>query len=154
MPISFTPNNWQNGDTLTAVKMNNPETALSNTVALVNTLETEIGNIPATGTVTVGTTTTGEPGTEAVVSNSGTAPNVVLDFTIPRGAVGATGPKGDTGETGPQGLAGAEGPAGLSVTAVALTLTTTDGAVTGGTGTVTLSDDSTAPITVTVTPAS
>lgn len=148
MPISFTPNNWQNGDTLTAVKMNSPETTLSNTVALVNTLETEIGNIPAAGTVTVGSTTTGEPETDASVSNSGTAPNVVLDFTIPRGAIGAAGPQGPTGDTGP---AGADG---LSVTAVALALTTTDGAVTGGSGTVTLSDDSTAPITVTITPAS
>lgn len=34
-------------------------------------------------TVTVGTTTAGEPGTQASVVNSGTAKDVVLDFTIP-----------------------------------------------------------------------
>ena len=52
------------------------------------------------------------------------------------------GPKGDKGDTG---AAGAKGAAGLSVKS--LDLTTTDGKVTAGT--VTLSDDSTAPVTVT-----
>lgn len=46
-------------------------------------------------TVTVGTTTTGEPGTQASVVNSGTAKDVVLDFTIPSGGGGA-----DFGGTG------------------------------------------------------
>lgn len=41
-------------------------------------------------TVTVGTTTTGEPGTEASVTNSGTNTNVVLDFVIPEGVAGET----------------------------------------------------------------
>ncbi len=36
-------------------------------------------------TVTVGTTTTGEPGTDASVTNSGTDTEVVLDFVIPAG---------------------------------------------------------------------
>lgn len=36
-------------------------------------------------TVEVGTVTTGEPGTEASVTNSGTENAAVLDFTIPRG---------------------------------------------------------------------
>ena len=38
--------------------------------------------------ITVGTTTTGEPNTNASVVNSGTATNQILDFTIPRGADG------------------------------------------------------------------
>lgn len=42
-------------------------------------------------TVTVGTTTTGAPGSMASVTNSGIAPNVVLDFTIPRGDAGSGG---------------------------------------------------------------
>ena len=78
----------------------------------------------------------------------------------PKGDTGAQGPKGDkgdtgaqgpAGETGPrgqqgaQGAAGARGPAGKGVKSIALT--TTGGAVTGGT--VTFDDDSTAPITVT-----
>lgn len=43
------------------------------------------------GTVTVGSTTTGAPGTSASVSNSGTPSAAVFSFTIPRGDVGATG---------------------------------------------------------------
>ena len=39
-------------------------------------------------TLKIGKTTTGEPGTQASVVNSGTAKDVVLDFTIPRGADG------------------------------------------------------------------
>ena len=81
----------------------------------------------AAATVTVGTTATGEPGTQAQVTNSGTESAAVLDFVIPRGAAGAQGPqgpagpegpagpqgpKGDTGETGPQGADGRQGPAG------------------------------------------
>lgn len=67
------------------------------------------GDTGAAATVTVGTVTTGEPGTDAIVTNSGTESAAVLNFTIPRGATGAAGapgpqgPKGDTGETGPAG---------------------------------------------------
>jgi len=41
-------------------------------------------------TITVGTTTTGLPGTNASVTNSGTLENPILDFVIPAGATGAT----------------------------------------------------------------
>ena len=37
----------------------------------------------------VGTVTTGDPGTEAAVVNSGTARDAVLDFTIPQGTPGS-----------------------------------------------------------------
>ena len=70
----------------------------------------------------------------------------------PKGDTGAQGPKGDKGDTGakgPQGAAGAHGPAGKGVKSIALT--TTGGVVTGGT--VTFTDDSTAPITVTAAEA-
>ena len=66
-------------------------------------------------TVTAGTTTTGAPGTQANVVNSGTGNQAVLDFTIPQGAkgdTGATGPQGPTGPTGPQGPTGATGATG------------------------------------------
>lgn len=76
----------------------------------------------------------------------------------PKGDTGAQGPKGDKGDTGAQGPAGADGkngaqgPAGADGKSVkAIALTTTAGAVTGGT--CTLSDDSTIPITVTATEA-
>ena len=55
------------------------------------------GDTGATGqaaTITVGSTTTGQPGTSASVTNSGTSSAAVLNFTIPKGA------KGDTGATG------------------------------------------------------
>lgn len=57
-------------------------------------------------TVTVGTTQTGEAGTEATVQNGGTTSAAVLNFTIPRGE------KGDTGATGPGVSVGSGAPSG------------------------------------------
>lgn len=51
----------------------------------------------AAATITVGSTTTGNPGTSATVTNSGTSSAVVLNFTIPKGDTGATGPTGPAG---------------------------------------------------------
>lgn len=50
-------------------------------------------------TVAVGSVTTGAPGTDAAVVNSGTDRDLVLDFTIPQGATGAQGPAGQDGHT-------------------------------------------------------
>lgn len=47
--------------------------------------------------VSIGSVITGEAGTDASVTNSGTAGNVILNFTIPKGN------KGDKGDTGPMG---------------------------------------------------
>ena len=63
-------------------------------------------------TITIGTTTTGLPGTEVLVTNSGTAENVILDFVIPSGSTGPTGPTGVTGDIGPTGPTGATGDIG------------------------------------------
>lgn len=52
-------------------------------------------------TITVGSTTTGEPGTSASVVNSGTSSDAVLDFVIPKGSKGDKGDTGATGATGP-----------------------------------------------------
>ena len=60
----------------------------------------------STVSVNVGETTTGEPGTNASVTNSGDETNVVLNFTIPRGNPGPTGKQGPAGEPGPAGPAG------------------------------------------------
>ena len=71
--------------------------------------------------ITVGVTTTTDPGTNASVTNVGTDDNVILNFNIPRGETGPIGPQGisgtegPTGPTGPQGLQGipgTEGPTG------------------------------------------
>jgi len=42
----------------------------------------------ATPTISIGTVTTGEPGTEASATITGTAPNFVLNLTIPQGPTG------------------------------------------------------------------
>ena len=64
-------------------------------------------------TITVGNTTTGDPGTRASVTNVGTNENAILNFTIPAGVQGTTGPEGPTGPTGPRGLTGPQGSIGL-----------------------------------------
>lgn len=65
-------------------------------------------------TVSVGSVTTGNPGTNASVTNSGSTSDAILNFVIPRGSTGAIGPKGDTGERGPQGLQGVQGERGAT----------------------------------------
>lgn len=63
-------------------------------------------------TVTVGSTTTLNPGQSATVTNSGTSGAAVLNFGIPKGEKGDTGATGATGATGPQGPTGATGATG------------------------------------------
>ena len=54
-----------------------------------------MGGCPCTPTcpdsIRIGTTITGAPGTEAQVTNSGTAQNPVLNFVIPQGVAGQAG---------------------------------------------------------------
>lgn len=69
-----------------------------------------------------------------------------VEGTGPQGPAGPKGDKGDKGDTGEQGPAGADGADGLSIQSIQLTVV--EGAVTGGTAT--MSDGSTiVPITVT-----
>ena len=70
------------------------------------------GEAGKAATIQVGRVTTGEPGSDAQVTNSGTENAAVFDFVIPRGEQGAQGPKGDPGEQGPAGADGAQGPQG------------------------------------------
>ena len=55
------------------------------------------GNDGTSAQVNVGTTATGAPGTNAAVSNSGTAQNAIFNFTIPRGDQGLQGLPGEDG---------------------------------------------------------
>lgn len=82
---------------------------------------TQQGGGGDTPTFEVGSTTTGEPGSDADVQIEQTGDLVRFDFTIPRGATGAQGPagadgaKGDPGPQGPpgeDGAPGAQGPKG------------------------------------------
>jgi hypothetical protein len=89
-------------------------------IEAINTLQSQVDNIPAgatgakgdTGeagaagtpaTVTVGSTTTSAAGGNAAVTNSGTASDAIFDFTIPRGSEGPKGDAGDAGAQGPKG---------------------------------------------------
>jgi len=79
------------------------------------------GDTGATGpsgpanTLNIGTVTTGNAGTSASATITGTSPSQTLSLTIPKGDVGAAGAqgvKGDTGPTGPKGDTGATGATG------------------------------------------
>ena len=59
------------------------------------------GNYSAS--VNAGNVTTGAPGTQAAVTNSGTAKDAVFDFVIPQGPTGPQGPRGPQGPQGPTG---------------------------------------------------
>ena len=59
--------------------------------------------------VTIGTTSTTSPGTNANVVNTGTDTDVILNFSIPRGEKGEQGEKGENGTNGENGKDGANG---------------------------------------------
>ena len=91
------------------------------------------GKDGAAATISVGTVTTGAPGSSASVVNAGTSNAAVLNFTIPRGATGEQGPKGDPGQAGADGAQGPkggkgdpgpQGPAGAAATITVGTVTT------------------------------
>lgn len=89
------------------------------------------GTPGAAATISVGSTTTGNAGTSASVTNSGTSSAAVLDFVIPRGDTGATG---------------ATGPAGADGTAATVTIGTTTTLPEGSSATVTNSGTSSAAV--------
>ena len=59
------------------------------------------GNYSAS--VDVGEVTTGDPGTQAQIYNSGTKKDAIFNFIIPQGPQGETGPQGPVGPRGPAG---------------------------------------------------
>ena len=85
-------------------------------------------NIP--NTLSIGTVTTGEAGSQANATITGDAPNQTLNLTIPKGPQGEQGPqgpqgiqgeKGDKGDTGPQGVKGDTGATGQNGTNATIT---------------------------------
>lgn len=68
--------------------------------------------------VAIGTTITGEAGTQALVENVGTNKDLVLKFTIPRGEKGEQGEQGLQGIQGEQGERGEQGEAGADGTMI------------------------------------
>ena len=71
------------------------------------------------GQLEIGTTTTGETGEAASVTNTGSSAHAILNFTIPRGEKGETGEKGDPGAAGKDGADGLNGNDGFSPTITA-----------------------------------
>jgi hypothetical protein len=91
-------------------------TAISTEITNRNTaINTAVAGLSSGGssTITLGTVSTGNPGTSVSITNTGTATAPLFNFTIPRGDVGPQGLKGDTGLTGSKGDTGDTGPAGI-----------------------------------------
>lgn len=134
--MAYTPTTWNDGDLITAEKLNKLEQGVQNEQVGPEGPAGADGSPGAaagfgTPTATVDANT-GTPSVTVTASGPDTAKVFSFAFKNLKGA------KGDTG---------AQGPAGKGVKSIALT--TTGGAVTGGT--VTFDDDSTEPITVTAT---
>lgn len=73
------------------------------------------GPTGAADTLVIRNTITGDPETQASVTDMGDNNNHILDFVIPcgiQGPKGDTGPQGQKGDTGPKGDVGATGPQG------------------------------------------
>lgn len=88
---SYTPNNWQAGQVLTAAKLNNTETGVSNAIDAIQKLEAPI--------VEAQTLAAGQ-------SATATYQNGKWSFGIPQGAAGANGQDGAAGEPGSNGANG------------------------------------------------
>lgn len=105
-------------------------------------------------TIRIGEVTTGAAGSQASVTNEGTENAAILNFSIPQGAAGTPGTPGQDGEDGADGTPGAAGADGASITGITLTLTKDgEGAITGGSGTATLSIGGPIEFTVNVSEA-
>lgn len=88
--MTYEPTVWEDGQVITAEKLNKLEQGVQNE---------QIGPSGKDGvaaTVAIGSVTTGNAGTDAQVTNSGTANAAVLDFVIPKGDKGDTGAAGTT----------------------------------------------------------
>ena len=86
-------------------------TTISDNVTIKDALQSLETAFESAGpaTISIGTVTTGNPGTNVSVTNSGSGSAAVLNFIIPEGNTGPEGPQGPTGLTGPAGPTGPSG---------------------------------------------
>ena len=89
----------KNNDWMAVVDVSDKTASIYGTTKKAN-VEQFIGEKGDAATVDVGTTTTGDAGTNASVVNVGTTSAAVFNFTIPRGNTGATGAAGSDGADG------------------------------------------------------
>lgn len=80
----------------------------SNAAQLANGVRRDIDS----ASLTIGTVSTGEPGSQASASLTGSGLTHTLNLSIPRGDTGDRGPQGTTGDQGPRGERGEQGPTG------------------------------------------
>lgn len=80
----------------------------SNASQLANGVRLDIDS----ASLTIGTVSTGEPGSQASASLTGSGLTHTLNLSIPRGDTGDRGPQGTTGDQGPRGERGEQGPTG------------------------------------------
>jgi hypothetical protein len=90
-----------------------------------DTGERGLQGFPAATIAISPTVTTGAAGSQAAVTNSGTANDVVLNFTIPRGADGAPGAAGAPGATGATGPSPSIDPIATRISLVATATSST-----------------------------
>jgi len=99
-------------------------TEITNRNTAINAAVSGLSSGGGSSTITIGTVTTGSPGTSASITNSGTSQNPIFNFSIPKGDIGPQGLKGDKGDTGAAGANGTNGADGTAATITIGSVTT------------------------------
>lgn len=87
-------------------------TEITNRNTAINAAVSGLSGGGGSSTITLGTVSTGTPGTNVLITNTGTSANPIFNFTIPRGDQGPEGPQGAQGAQGLQGIQGEKGDKG------------------------------------------
>lgn len=150
--MAYEKQTWNTGDVITAEKLNHIETGIENEqVGPQGNPGTAGTNATITSASATVDNTSGTPAVEVTLGGTESARTFAFAFTGLKGAkgdTGATGAKGDTGAQGPQGAAGTAGANAPTIKSCEINV---NGTVISGT--LTLSNETTVPITGTYTAA-